>query len=429
MCRYTSSLRTKWSAVPRYSLHLVLLFAFGVRALAAVGLESTLERRGERFLFGDTEGYLILAEQIRHARPYEFGAAEARVVRMPGFPLLLAAILCVFGDNVLIIRLVLAAVGTLACGLLYVLGRRLFDHRVGLLAAGGAAVYPTFVLFSVVVLSETWFVVLMLANLIGLARVAQGPPNDHPPSGASKTEEQTDWPALVCGILAGAATLVRPSWLLFSPALMAARVAVGPHRRRALRQAVFLLAGMAAIMAPWWARNYRATGRFVPTTLWVGASLYDGLNPNATGGSDMRFMPEVKAKRLGEVEQDRYLRQEAIRFARENPRRALELAGLKFLRYWSPWPHAEQFQGWPAGLVLLFSYGPALGLAVAGLWRQRGQGWTLALLVMPVMYFCLIHLIFASSIRYRLPGMYPLMVLAATALVSPRPRLSRGARP
>ena len=41
----------------------------------------------------------------------------------------------------------------------------------------------------------------------------------------------------------------------------------------------------------------------------------------------------------------------------------------------------------------------------------RPRAW--ALLAGPLLYFCLLHLIFASSMRYRIPGEMPAMGLAA----------------
>ena len=59
-------------------------------------------------------------------------------------------------------------------------------------------------------------------------------------------------------------------------------------------------------------------GRFVPTALWMGASLYDGLNPQATGASDMSFFWEIASIwPLDEQDQDAELTRRAIAFARE----------------------------------------------------------------------------------------------------------------
>ena len=90
-------------------------------------------------------------------------------------------------------------------------------------------------------------------------------------------------------------------------------------------------------MSPWWIRNYQVAGQFVPTTLQVGASLYDGLNPQATGASDMRFTTEYhRVQKLDdaaagrssdgfEVRLDRRLRDDAWAWARTHPGESLGL--------------------------------------------------------------------------------------------------------
>ena len=59
-------------------------------------------------------------------------------------------------------------------------------------------------------------------------------------------------------------------------------------------------------------------GRFVPTALWMGASLYDGINPTATGTSDMSFLSDRDIWPLDEQDQDAKLTRRAWRFARSS---------------------------------------------------------------------------------------------------------------
>ena len=185
-----------------------------------------------------------------------------------------------------------------------------------------------------------------------------------------------------------------------------------------------MFAGFIVVMLPWWVRNYRVTGHFVPTTLQVGASLYDGWNPQATGASDMRFVPEFEeAQRSSDADRaagegfeyrlDHRLRQAAWDWACANPGRVVQLAAIKFLRLWNFWPNEPSFSAWPVRLAVLADL-PAAGAAGRlGFAAGGGRGWPGVLCWLPAVYFTLLHMVFVSSIRYRQPAMLGLIVLAA----------------
>lgn len=222
---------------------------------------------------------------------------------------------------------------------------------------------------------------------------------------------------------------MRPSWLLFTPFAMGIGLIVAGERIKQLQLGGLMLAGLCTAMSPWWCYTFSVAGRFVPTSLQVGASLYDGLSPTATGASDMRFVPEYEklqqrldaenpppAGQLFEDRLDERMKQDSIRWARENPSRVWQLAWIKFVRIWSPLPNAAEFRSNTLRLVLMVSYVPAMVLAAMGIWRARSQGWPVWLLVLPALYFTSLHMIFVSSIRYRQPAMIPLLILAAVAV-------------
>ena len=122
----------------------------------------------------------------------------------------------------------------------------------------------------------------------------------------------------------------------------------------ARRAGIFVL-GLVLVMSPWWVRNARIYGRFVPTALWMGASLYDGLNSRATGASDMSFLADPEIWPLDEQDQDAELTRRALAFAGEYPARRSSLALVKLRRFWSPWPNAVGFR-FPALAVCEHGY-------------------------------------------------------------------------
>lgn len=178
-------------------------------------------------------------------------------------------------------------------------------------------------------------------------------------------------------------------------------------------------------MVPWWIRNAHVAGHFVPTTLQTGASLYDGWNPQATGASDMWYVPhfqemEHRAEEEGkadientfEYRLDRRMHEAAIAWARENPGKVLRLAAVKFVRIWNVWPNEPAFSTPIVRIVVAVTYVPLVLLGLAGAVWSAPRGWPYALCWLPAIYLTLLHMVFVGSIRYREPAMIGLIVLA-----------------
>lgn len=410
----------------------IFMLALGLRLVAAWWWQSRL---AAPFGFGDSEGYWVLGRAVARGEPYCYGPVNDQVFRTPGYPVLLAP-LFLFSQNdppIMAARAegaLFGAMGALGVGWL---AHLLFGPRAGLLGAAIAAVYPGAIALSVFVLSEAPFCPLVVLQLALWIIAWQAP-----------TRGRAGTMALVAGLAAGAATLVRPTWLPFVPFAAGLGLLFGRQRWRHVGIGAAMMVGLILVMLPWWIRNYRVVGHFVPTSLQVGAGLYNSWNPKATGASDMSFVPEVLARerehpgaaggspddpleyRLGA----RY-KTEAIAWAKAHPGRVLELAAINVSRMWNVWPNEPSLSSWPIRLAVAATYLPILVLAIWGTIRwstgfsprsdsnsQSGGlkpvlRHSLVLCWLPAIYLTLLHLVFASSIRYREPAMLPLVALAA----------------
>jgi 4-amino-4-deoxy-L-arabinose transferase-like glycosyltransferase len=398
-----------------WCLAAILAAALVLRVVAGIWWQERLPE-GKKFGFGDSEGYWVLARTIAKGEPYAYGGMK--IFRTPGYPTLLAP-LFLLRDNppVLWARLLGAAMSTAAVAGVAGLAWLLFDQKTALVAAAIAAVYPEAIALGAFVLSEAPFAPLMVLQLIFWTLAWR----------ANNLERITGW-SLAAGFAAGLATLMRPSWLLFVPFAAAIGFVAFRERRKQSLIGIVMLLGLCLTMSPWWVRNYLVAGRFVPTSLQVGASLYDGLSPSATGASDMRFVPQFIAEQraadakagaaktgLFEDRLDRRMRDAALAWAKKNPGRVLQLAAIKFVRMWNLLPNASEFQSNTLRLILAASYAPVIGLALLGAWRFARRDWPCLLCLLPAIYLTCLHVVFVSSIRYREPAMLPLIVLAAGA--------------
>ncbi len=401
-------------------LWLALCLAFALRLGAAFYWEATFAQDG--FHFGDSEGYWVLAQTVARGEPYEYGPSGPRIFRTPGYPVMLAPIFLVFGDNppVMPARVLSVLFGTFAVLGVWLLAKRLYGVRAANLAALATAVYPGLIALSVPILSEAPFCALIPFQLLLWTLASQ-----------ADKKGIALLLAFGTGVLGAAVTLVRPSWLLFMPFAIVVGLILSRQRAREALIAAGVMAGLIFGMTPWWIRNAQVTGHFVPTTLQVGASLYDGWNPMATGASDMSYVPEFLAQERQaeadglvdttdtfEYRLDRRMRDAAMDWAKQHPGDVLRLAAVKFARIWNAWPNEPAFSRPAVRLAVAATYLPLLLLGLLGACQALRRGWPYILCFLPALYLTLLHMIFIGSIRYREPAMLGIIVLAAGAVVS-----------
>jgi hypothetical protein len=107
----------------------------------------------------------------------------------------------------------------------------------------------------------------------------------------------------------------------------------------------------------------------------------------------------------------------SLAWARAHFSRAVQLMGIKLLRMWSPWPHANEAGGVFAKLAIALGYVPLIAFGLIGAWKFGRRDWSYALFVLPAIYFTVLHVIFVSSLRYRQPAMLLIAILAAAVAV------------
>ena len=273
------------------------------------------------------------------------------------------------------------------------------DRAAAALAALAAAVYPFFVFYAVVGLTETLYIALLLAAFDCWYRGYFTP----------------------AAVLAVLSILTRPTLdpliplLILCFALVVHRMPLGA----ALRQLAVYAAIYCVLMSPWWLHNYRAYGTFVRLSLGSGVMLYTGNNPlNRSGGAlEVDRDPTRFDKIADPLVRDRAMWNAGADYIKQNPGRFIELAVAKFMRFWRPWPYAQDYATPLYVILSLVSFAPVLGLALVYLavwgWRERA---VIAPVILLVGGLTAAHMVLAASMRYRLPLEPFLIILAATAV-------------
>ena len=334
------------------------------------------------------------------------------------YPLYLAGVYVLFGSHPLAARLIQGAVsGVLSAWLLYRLGRRLFDKRVGLVTAALSAVYIYFIYYDAALVTEPFYILGVLAMLDLVLQITHQPSR---PVTQSPNHPTTKWVWL--GLVLGVTTLLRQSILPWVPFLLGWMLWAGWGRVR-WWQPLVLVAILTLFIVPWTVRNYAVYDDFVPLNSNAGYALYSANHPDhGTHFMDAYAAPlPPQLKGLNEAQLNSSLMIEGIRFILQDPARYLLLSLSRVLVYFKFWPSPESQPLSNVSRVL--SFGLYLPFFLYGLLLSRRNWRRCSLLYLFGIVYSLMHILTWAMIRYRLPVDAAFMPFAALAVVDVAQRI------
>jgi 4-amino-4-deoxy-L-arabinose transferase-like glycosyltransferase len=346
----------------------------------------------------DELGYATMARQFIARGVFGYYSTSPNAYTTPGYPLFVTGVFKladVFGASpaaeLATLRVAQMLLGVLVVWFAFELGRRLFDARVGLLAAAVAAIYPSSLTAQGRILTEALFTALLLGCLLVAVVVRQ--------------RRSWQWHVLL-GTLLAVLVLVRPTAALLGVVFYAIDLAETRDWRFAMSSLVALLA-FCLVMSPWWVRNRIVLHETVVLSSEGGDPFlrgtdpwdtYDLIGPSIVAGVAPGDMARVGLARLKAG-------------LREHPAEYIEwyTVGKWWYMWGTPW-----YQTWGSEIVH-WSFVLLLGWigVIAGLFDRRAR-----LLAWTVLVTTLVQLAFIPLTRYMYPLAPVTMVLAAWILVA-----------
>jgi 4-amino-4-deoxy-L-arabinose transferase-like glycosyltransferase len=332
--------------------------------------------------------------------------------RAPLYPIILGLIYKIFGANLFVARLVQMIIGSISCGLLYLLARWLFNESVARIAGFLLVIYPLAIYFDGELLIPNLLIFLILSGFLLLIR-----------------SQQSDKQWYLPGLIFGLAAITRPNVLLFILAI--AVWLIFKYKQHCGPKLAQFLVAVIIIIGPVTIRNYVVSKRLVLIAWQGGTNFYIGNNPNSDGIT--AIVPGTRgswwggyydAKRLAEqavghslqgADIDAYWMKQGMKFWLENPIRALELLIRKCYLWFSGYEVSnnrniyffKQYTflrplifktGW-----LMFPYGILLPLAIVGIYLSYKKWRQLITIYLFMITYTISFVIFFVTARFRMP--------------------------
>jgi 4-amino-4-deoxy-L-arabinose transferase-like glycosyltransferase len=357
------------------------------------------------------------------------------------YTIFLATVYVFSGPHPLVARLIQAfLVGLFQPLLIYMIGRRIFNEIIGLIAAAITAIYIYFIYYSATLMTEPYYITAILASLYFAMQLVDKI------SRPDKSIAKWAWPAAALGITLEIAVLLRQLFLIFIPFLFL--WIWWASGKTGSRKAIFavLLTGLIVISAivPFSIYNFARFGQFVLLNTNAGYAFFWANHPiygthfitilPPEMGSYQSLIP-VELRQLNEAELDKELLKRGLQFVMDDPTRYIRLSFSRIPAFFMFWPSTES--GTISNLSRVFSYALFLPFMIYGLFLALfNPKWNtkldisspVFLLIGFAFVYTAIHLLSWALIRYRLPVDAVLLIFAGLGIYDLAGRLGKARR-
>ena len=331
----------------------------------------------------------------------------------PGYPILVGVHYALGGRHPYLVKLTQIVVIALATWLAFRIAERLSAGPVSLLVGVGMSISLVWLGLAHPLMYETWQALLLLVAIWCLLRAA---PGWHPLSYVG------------AGAALGTAAVFQDKFLTLVVVLVGWILWVEKPWRRKLMAGLIVVSVAAVPIAGFALRNEAVYGTTIVLATNHGINVAIGTGPSATGGYVAApELPETCRSVVhgrSRAAQDRALTTCSLRAIATEPIRFISLVPAKLARLWSPftgprfesvnWSHP--FDPWrllpeplasSAFVVAIYALWGATGasLFVLGVlwWWRRIDRPSLALLLLPIVWLMVVHVVTFGDPRFRIP--------------------------
>jgi 4-amino-4-deoxy-L-arabinose transferase-like glycosyltransferase len=217
----------------------------------------------QRDIVGDAIFYDTIAKNIAMGNGFALGAEQPITARTIVYPFFLGLIYSLFGHDLLAVRIIQSILAATLPVIVYLIAKETFGNKeTSVIAACLCVVYPAFIIYAGLLVTETLFTLLLALTLLVLIS-------------SIKMKKSKLY---ICGFFVGLMALTRAEALLFPLIIFITLLFLKYNLIKSLKFTVVIGGILFLTILPWQIRNYLVLGKIHPTGGSLRMNLFGGVD-------------------------------------------------------------------------------------------------------------------------------------------------------